>query len=78
MSIKEGIKTELHTMTFTGEDMTLDYDELTNRIIKYLKSQGVVQKVEGELPDERDFNRWPLIVREDMLKAGYTLTKEID
>ncbi len=56
-------------------------DNLTDELLQYLHSQGVVRKVEGELPE------WELkntgselenaiyrIARQDMLKAGYTLT----
>ncbi|KKK72894.1 hypothetical protein LCGC14_2899300 [marine sediment metagenome] len=75
MSIREGIKDELQTMNFIGAEMALDYDELTTRIVNRLKSQGIVQKVEGELtiliPDGK---RIAKLVKQ----AGYTQWKELE
>ena len=39
--IREGLKAELLKMTFTGDNMRLDYDELVDRQITYLRSEGI-------------------------------------
>jgi len=66
----------------TTEPDSEDYVYADNAI-QYLRSQGVVQKVEGELPVTEIF--FPHHVTEEccktimeyMVKKGYTLTKEI-
>ena len=62
--IREGIKTELHTMHFKGDELALDYEELITRIINRLQSQGVVIKV--KCPD----CEWSQFVNEE--SAGMT------
>ena len=54
-----------------------------DEILTYLHENGVVQKVEGELPEDPFPHEWDEAhdgyshALHDMLKAGYTLTKEI-
>ncbi len=66
MDIKEGIKAVLKTYANFG------YDRKVEEMVNYLKSQGVVQKVEGELP--RCINRENYNA---LKKAGYCKVEEL-
>jgi len=69
-----------------------DFRARADNLITYLRSEGLVRKVEGELPDKGEW--WAKIVhldeskttifvsvywnaQQDMLQAGYTLIEEI-
>ena len=101
MDIREGIDkiTYNRIMSFLSDGewpedyhpKTLLCEKLTSEILTYLHSQGVVQKVEGELP----FDDFPMPLRGDVLSdedwvgwkkmivwffcnAGYVKTKPLE
>lgn len=69
------------------ETYSIAREEALTEILAYLKEQGMVLKVDGELPKlhtsgcwEGDFNHTEFIqqvVHQGIRKAGYTLTEEL-
>ena len=74
MNIREGIK---EILELQGIPCPLS-EGTTNLIMSRLRYEGLVQKCEGERPE----NPWVVGTFKDgqnsMREAGYTLTKEID
>lgn len=89
MDIREGIRNNILIAIkwAVDEGMTDPYlDMHVDEVIAFLHSQGVVQKVEGELPEYLKSEtlagfkeHWFTydIAQKEMLKAGYTSTKDI-
>ncbi len=88
MSIREGLARLLcraddlewtNIVQWQRDEYLSDANDLSN----YLTSQGVVQKVEGELPkmsdsEMVDYGSGYSHSQQDMFKAGYTLTKPLE
>ena len=70
-------------LTVVGEPCPYCRD--TKKVLAYLHSQGVVLKVEGELPEDADDlerSVWSSMAydkaQQDMLEAGYTATVPLE
>lgn len=67
------------------DNYDLDEEKAAKRIVEYLHSQGVVRKVDRELPDRcddrlqnnSDFEEGYIISQKDMLKAGYVAVEPL-
>ena len=73
--IREGIEETLHASVSVLHDFSFHFirresrEELADRILKYLHSQGVVIKVDRAVPDDR-FHR-------DLRMAGYVAVEPL-
>lgn len=84
--IREGIAIQSYG-THVGEVDNRKHYELADKVIQFLHSQGVVLKVEGELPEMKDIilgatweeqrNVSYSQSQQDMLKAGYEATEPL-
>ena len=86
MDIWEGIDRIIYS--WENEDTRLGgkrVPQLRERIIAFLNDNGVVKKVDVQLPDVPDMlitqdydpPSWYKIAQKDMLRTGYTLTDEV-
>ena len=78
--IREGIKKVISV--YFGLDALQEpfLNELPDSMIKYLHSQGLVIKVDGELPGtflSEAGHAFEKVVQQEMIGAGYTLTEEL-